>query len=306
MLYEYAVEPAAIAADWQTCRYLAEKFGFDRGRLLSLFPKAWLRLAIDSANDLPEMQKKRVIEKLKKLKDESSIRSGRAYEPALGDWLANAIAQNGIDSFRAIIASANPSSQPNILTPDQVEEQNPLIRAPSDAAIARDAPALATAMKLLLRSAKTVLFVDAYYDPYDARYQATLRACLKEIRESNPGTVCQIHHLDGKGPAADAIERDAKAKFAKVIPDGMAVSIFRWREWRGGEDFHARFVLTDKGGIGIDAGLSSEGKHQTTIIHLMSCALAGLRVKALARDATVYELVEPILWIDADGAVSHL
>ena len=160
---------------------------------------------------------------------------------------------------------------------------------------------------MLLRTAETVLFVDAYYDPFNARYQATLQACLKAIHEGNPAAACQIHHLDyGKCAPVDAIEREAKAKFAKVIPAGMAISIFRWREKEAGEDFHARYVLTDKGGIGIDAGLSAEGNHQTTIMHLMSPDLARAKTKALARNATVYELVEPILQIDAACKVIHL
>ena len=143
--------------------------------------------------------------------------------------------------------------------------------------------------------------------PFNARYQETLQACLKVVHEVNPSAACEIHHLDyGKCPPVEAIERAAKRKFGKVIPVGMAVSIFRWRERQNGEDFHARFVLTDKGGIGIDAGLSAEGNHQTTIMHLMSCGLVGQRVQALARAATVYELVEPILRIDANGEVDRL
>ena len=57
MLYEYAVEPHAIAADWPTCRYLSEKFGFDRGRLIVLYPRKWLPLAIEAAGDLPDVPK---------------------------------------------------------------------------------------------------------------------------------------------------------------------------------------------------------------------------------------------------------
>jgi hypothetical protein len=84
MLYEYAVEPAAIVADWNTCRYLAEKFGFDRGRLLSLFPRKWFHMARDAAGHLPPMEKARVIEKLIELQRNASIRSGRAYDPLIG------------------------------------------------------------------------------------------------------------------------------------------------------------------------------------------------------------------------------
>ena len=48
----------------------------------------------------------------------------------------------------------------------------------------------------------------------------------------------------------------------------MKVTIFCWREKTGGANFHARYLLTDKGGIGIDAGFSAEGGHQTTDMHL--------------------------------------
>lgn len=304
MLYEYAVEPAAIAADWKTCVYLAEKFGFDRGRLLSLFPKKWLPMAIESASHLPVMEKARVVEKLTKLKRESSIRSGRTYDHMIGTWLDNALAQQTSAPFHAIIASLNPTSHPRVLIAGELDEANPLVGVPHDAAIVRDAHALVAAMKLLLRSAETVLFVDAYYDPFNAKYQDTLRGCLRAVQEGNPTAVCEIHHLDNhKCPPIDAIEREAKAKFRGIIPDGMTVSIVRWREKPGGEDFHARYVLTDKGGIGIDAGLSAEGKHQTTIMHLMSGGLAGQRTRALDRTATIFELVEPILCISSDGTV---
>jgi hypothetical protein len=307
MLYEYAVEPAAIAADWKTCVYLAEKFGFDRGRLLSLFPKKWLSVAIESASHLPAVEKLRVIEKLTKLKRDSSIRSGRTYDPNIGTWLQNALTQQVSAPFHAIIANSNPTAHPHVLVVGELDEGNPLIGIPHDAAIVREAQELAGAMKLLLRSAETVLFVDAYYDPFDRRYQDTLRECLRAVQEGNPEATCEIHHLDRpRGPPIDAIEREAKTKFAGVIPEGMTVSIIRWRERYGGEDFHARFVLTDKGGVGTDAGLSAEGKHQTTIMHLMSCALAGKRAQALARTATVYELVEPVLRIAANGTVVRL
>jgi hypothetical protein len=83
MLYEYAVEPTAISANWQTCRYLAEKFGFDRGRLLALFPKKWLPLAIEATRHLPDYEKTRVVEKLVELKRRSSIRSVDHTTPKL-------------------------------------------------------------------------------------------------------------------------------------------------------------------------------------------------------------------------------
>jgi hypothetical protein len=102
-----------------------------------------------------------------------------------------------------------------------------------------------------------------------------------------------------------AIERSAKAKFGKVIPEGMTVTIYRWREKTGGADFHARYLLTDRGGIRVDAGFSAEGGAQTTDMMLMDFALSQATRKAFERDAGVYELVEPVLRISSPGHVEH-
>jgi hypothetical protein len=88
--------------------------------------------------------------------------------------------------------------------------------------------------------------------------------------------------------------------------ESMAVRIYCWREKDGGADFHARCLLTEKGGIGIDAGFSAEGNHQTTDMHLMSFERSQQRMQTFSRDAQDYELVEPVLQISSDGDVRHV
>jgi hypothetical protein len=83
----------------------------------------------------------------------------------------------------------------------------------------------------------------------------------------------------------------------------MKVTIFCWRQKTGGADFHGRYLLTDKGGIGIDAGFSAEGGHQTTDMHLMTFKLSQEKLKAFSRDATDYGLVDPVIRVDGDGRV---
>lgn len=306
MLSEYAVEPEAISRDLMTCLHLADKFGFDRGRLLSLFPKAWLPQAIAATGHLGDAEKKRVTERLIELKRRASIRRGRDFDGAK-TWLDNALAQQAAVPFRAIIAANNSGGATAVLTPDQVEDANPLVNAPQDAQVIRTAPDLTAALDLLLRTAQRALFVDPYYDPFNTRYQQTLRACLAVLFGSTPGATCEIHHMQhSKCPPIEAIEREAKAKFAGVIPGSKAVTIFRWEEIDGGADFHARYLLTDKGGIAIDAGFSAEGGHQTTDMHLMSYQLSQTKIAALAHTAAVYRLCPPILSIGSDGTVKHL
>ena len=88
----------------------------------------------------------------------------------------------------------------------------------------------------------------------------------------------------------------------EIAPD-IVLAVYCWREKSGGADFHARYLLTERGGIGIDAGFSAEGEHQSTDMHLMSLVLSVARLNAFTRDATDFELMAPVLEIRADGTV---
>ncbi len=306
MFLEYAVEPRAIGSSWQTFRYVIEKFGFDRGRLISEFPGKWFRLVYEATDALPDAEKKKVVEALNLAKRNKTVKSGRLYDPSIGDWLQNALVQNALVPFHAIIAMENPGAHNHVLEAADLDEQQALMIASQDWLVKRDALALADAMKLLLRTANFVGIVDPFYDPFNTRYQNTLRECLRIVHAANPHAVCEIHYRDREGaPEMDAIEREARVKFGTVIPEGMTIALYRWRERVRGEDFHARYLLTDRGGIRIDAGFSAEGAHQTTDMSLMSYELSQDRRNALSRAGTTYELVEPVLRIARNGDVEY-
>jgi hypothetical protein len=201
----------------------------------------------------------------------------------------------------------NPNGEDAVLPTDDLDELHPLMAVPHDRAVARDAASIAGALKELLRFGSRILFVDPFFDPYSARYKNTFRECLGIVKARNPRANCEIHYRyhDDK-PSPTDLEREAANLFRRVIPAGMFVTIYCWREKNGGADFHARYLLTEKGGIGIDAGFSAEGNHQTTDVHLMSFELSQEKIRSFARAATDYELVEPVLRIASDGHVEHV
>jgi hypothetical protein len=127
MLYEYAVEPKAIGSSWHNFRYLIEKFGFDRGRVISRFPRKWERdvIAAADAADLSDMKREKLVELLSRAK--TTARSGRPYDPAAGDWLQNAINQQAVKPFHAIIASENPQAREFIVIAEDADEAHPLM-----------------------------------------------------------------------------------------------------------------------------------------------------------------------------------
>ncbi len=158
-----------------------------------------------------------------------------------------------------------------------------------------------------LRFSSRILFIDPFYDPFNARYKSTFRECLGIVRSSNPNATCEIHYrYHDREPANSEIEREAKNLFPSVVPEGMEVTIFCWRQKDGGEDFHARYLLTERGGIAVDAGFSAEGAHQTTDMRLMSYDLSQEKLKTFARGATYYDLVEPVIRVGSNGQVERV
>ncbi|RAK59565.1 hypothetical protein DJ021_06995 [Phenylobacterium hankyongense] len=306
MLFEYAVEPRAIGSSWETFRYIIELFGFDRGRLISQFPKAWLREVYDATAGFSPVQKKKVEVALDQARRAKLVRSGRTYDAAAANWLEAALTSNSETPFRAIIALENPAKAPEVLVPDDLDEGHALMLAPRDAAVPRDVASIVGALREFLRFGSRILFVDAFYDPYNARYRSVIRECLKVVKEFNPAAVCEFHYrYHANKPAQADLEREAKQLFAGDIPEGMSIRIFCWKQRNGGEDFHARYLLTDRGGMQVDGGFSAEGAEQTTNMNLLSLELAQLRLNALSVDATDYELMVPVLKITADCSVEH-
>jgi len=175
MLSEYAVEPQAIGSSWETFRYVIEKFGFDRGRLISQFPKHWFRDVYDATAGLPPMQKKRVEEALSQARKNKVVRSQRPYDGEAGNWLHNAVTEQQRSPFRAIIASQNPNGEDFILLPGDLDETHPLLAVEHDCPVARDAHSIAAAMKEFLQFGSRIVFVDAFYSPYRAEYKSTFR-----------------------------------------------------------------------------------------------------------------------------------
>jgi hypothetical protein len=307
MHYEYAVEPRVMGSNWQTFIYLIEKFGFDKGRLIAEFPKkAWFREVYDAASGFSPTQRTRLEILLKEARGTKVIRTGRPYDQNV-EWLPNALTEHQRLPFQAIIARENGAGSDAVLLAAEMDEQHPRMVIANPVSVPRDAASIATALSALLEHGSNILVIDPFFNPFNARYKSALRECLLVVKAQNPTAVCEIHYrYHANAPSPADIQREAANIFPGVIPDGMAIKIFCWKEKDGGSDFHARYLLTEKGGIAVDAGFSAEGNHQTTDMHRMDAAFCQDRVAAFDKAATVYELFENVLQITATGQVTHV
>ena len=309
MHHEYAVEPAVISKDWQTCRYIAELFGYDRGRMLSLYPKKWLEMAINATEHLPPLKKKQVIAKLRRLKELGAVRSRRSYDPKIDTWIANALAQQASKPFHAIVAEDNVLDCPEVVVPDDVSDEHHLFQVEQTKVVAREAVAIGTALAPLLSFSNRALLVDKFYNPFESGYQDTLRELLHRAASTRSDPIdLEVHYCEHKKHAGTA-EIASKAKAAEifkgVIPSGMSIKVVCWTEKHEGETFHPRYLLTDCGGVRVDAGFLSMGSHQTTEIDMLDTKSMGKIMRRFDPATGIYEQEGEAIRIDEHGNVSQ-
>jgi hypothetical protein len=304
MLLEFALEPQAIGSDWRLCKYLIEKFGFDRGRIIAQFPKAWLRSVYEASASLGDVDRMRIAEILSRVKG-SLVQSRRPYDPTLGGWIDNAVTQHAIQPFHAIIASSNPGNNADILVASEIDEASPNFQASHGWVVPRTGAALADAMRPFLSYSRDIWFVDPYFSVLDGSYVETLRECLHVVASTgNAAPNIEIHFREhDKRPPIEMLEARIPRALAGVIPDGMKISLHGWRQLAGGEDLHARYLLTDRGGLSVESGFAALGAQESLDIQLLSAAICDVRRAAFARGAAIYEFVGPILHISSDGTV---
>ncbi|MCY4305401.1 MAG: hypothetical protein OXC62_11615 [Aestuariivita sp.] len=305
MHHEYAVDPKALVSSWENCRYISEKFGFDRGRVLSLFPKRWLKNAYEklgSEKEIGDVEKKRISLKLSKLAKECAIPSGRGYDPS-EDWLHNAINQQNQKPFHAIIIKEKNRGDDDILSLNDIDESHELMCAKTNYELSRKTESLLAAFAVLFKSSARIAFIDPYFDICNQGYRNFLERCLTFIDQFNPKEDIDIAiHYDGEKihTTPKEVGNNFTANF-HIIPNRLNIQIFAWEKLINGEDFHDRFLLTNKGGMSIGRGFKPTKTHMTTNVSLMDSKDSLKKLDSFSLDTKDYKLIECPIKIFSDG-----
>ena len=290
---EYAVEPAAIGSSWETFLYVFEKFGFQKGRLISRFPKTWPSLVIEAASEagVGDMARHRIVEKLQQAKRTALIRMGRSYDPTLDSWVDNAIASHAVKPFHGIITSEG-RPENVIVSLDELDETHSLMQVPISRNIPRTAADLARACYSLLYSAGEIDLVDPYFHlgMGGNDYRSPLERIMRELHTAGKEKVCfRIHYRAHPDRASqEDILQDPGRWVIVTIPPGYELHMYAWEERQGGEDFHDRYVLCDCGGMQVGAGFAASGAHESATLSLLDHAHAQSLRSRFSSGATVY------------------
>lgn len=307
MLSEYAVEPAAIGTDWNTFRYLIEKFGVDKGRLISRFPNKWERKVIQAAKDagVSEVKLASVVERLHHAKHKV-VDFNRTYDHEKS-WVDNVIREHGHRPFRAVVCGEGAVTCAETLAPDDCFDENAFFHAPISRDIARTSDDIADALLLIALVASEIDIVDPYFDLRPARgnYTGPLTSLLGKLAVAAPTPkVIKVHFRSHDSrPPPNILAQNAPALTNGILPQGYSLELYEWAEVPGGEDLHDRFFLTDVGGLMVGAGLAAAGPRETATFTLLDNTHAQQLRSRFFANSTVYTRVGSAVRVDANGNV---
>ncbi len=278
MIHEYALEPELVAS-WHNSsdyRYFIEQFGFNRsgtatGRVVAQCPKKWEKRVWDafsanSGRSANSFDSRRRIETFLRGLKETLVRRPNIRWDDQRTWLENAEQENTRRPFHAILARDNPRNNSQVVHGDDVLAHSPppLWDVHPETTVSRQAKAMATHLKPMLRCATKVFFVDPHFRASEARFRNPLREFLRIICDGSRTVTLEYHASASyaNAPSWDHFQRECKNHLPRLIPQGFKLTVRRWKDRAGGQRSHNRYILTDIGGVlfghGLDEGDGSD------------------------------------------------
>lgn len=292
MLKEFALEPR-ILSSWSQFRLVLAYFGISKGRLISRYPSKWkkqVREALNDAADLGDVDRTRIIERLRSI-DSMMITRQPEWNDGL-DWLENAEAEDARRPFDAIIASDNPRGYFRTLRFNELDESDPLFAQSFERDVVRTPDQFARAVAPLIRASAELIFQDPYFNPTSPRTARIIGQliflCLNQPRQE-PLRRIEFHtaYEEVRG-----FYEAAQRELPRFIPAGLTLRIVRWRRRPDGDGLHNRYVLTDRGGVKFPWGLLGDNQRESDDINLMAPSTHEKRWSHLTGDSPEFEFID--------------
>ncbi|GAA6191856.1 hypothetical protein [Phaeobacter sp. NW0010-22] len=312
MICEYAIEPAALPLTWQRFIYVIEKFGFDRGRLISCLPTEWLREVADAVedSDFTELQRMKADEKLLWVRKHALCVSGRPLNTTIGGWSENAISAQEAGRVRAVLTAENPDNHVGVIKFDELTDDHVSFDAPISWEVPRSSAGITSAATPFVTESQAILIVDPYFhggmggpnyaDPIASILDIISRYGRKSVR-------FQIHFKTiAQNPNLDYYEANSKALFGKLIPDGLSIELYEWTENESGTQLHDRHLLTERGGITLGAGFCAVTNAPNLGVTLMSIEDSKKKIMRFLPKSVEYDPAGKGLKVLSDGTTRRI
>lgn len=277
MIADCAIDPEVFAT-WSHFRSLSDDFGIARGRLISEYPRNWRKQVMKRARELAaadipvrettDLQASRIARKLQEDRFKRKLkRSGRAFDSSFEDWHKAAI--EATPPFDLIITKGSDASGNQIGADDLLKDEYPFHRKTQDL-IRRTKEDLIGAARLLVSTCDEFVLVDPNFRADEPRFYATVLhlISLLECRDEWSPKRLEVH-TNRMRKRDDVYQRGPqlsqwRTHIQPALPSGWRLDVCYWDTMPSGGKPHARFLLTDAGGIYFDHGLD-EGTGQTLV-----------------------------------------
>ena len=246
---EFAVAPSQINSLMDLV-ILEARMGYEKGAVLSRFPKAWFKEVAQQLNaELDGTKLDRATEKLRALQSSKLVSFGRTLDGE--GWVEAARNSHGAKLFHRLVEDSfndRPVFVPSLIDLEDADFAY-------ESLYKREAESLASAASGLLYGAEKVTI----YDPYICATKAGSCKTLLELMKLCKKGEVEFHVFseeDGKPPW----ERTEQAliEFKKAMPQNIKLCWYCTDD-QGSGFLHSRGLFTAKGGLIYDRGFSEPG-----------------------------------------------
>lgn len=299
MIHEYALEPEMVAT-WgkrENYRFFIRAFDEGKGRRVSRYPKSWAKKVWNAYAGRSDFEKKRLEELLIRITENMVKRKNCQWDENIGGWLQNAIKEHERFPFHAIIARKNSVNHSAVVCEDDLSLSTcPKWETPHGISISRNASNMADIVWQMLFCCRWVRFIDPFFSQCKNGHRTSLAAFLKILKAERPVGSPEAVEIHTRGGGADM--DFLKDFFENIIPAGISLVLFQWREKPGSQKLHNRYILTDLGGVSFYHGLDAGKSGETDDVSRMDRDQYHLRCTQYHESTNTFEEAEKPLFID--------
>ncbi len=290
MIYhEIAIDPSGVSSA-EDFGLLQRMFGYEHGRLIAFMPakpkgeKDWQILLYESLKrNNPEKAKSFELA-VKSLVKRSTLRSRNGTRLTTNQtWIDMARSEHDRVPFDAILcANAEPCDPPIYsfrdlhIPPESFPEF--LREAVHVSSTMKEPTIFLAALRPLICTANRITWIDAYFDPTpepspeaeappkESIWLKSFKNLAKELREQRRTIInIEIHAKTPEGRDGEEFVTSSVDLLKGWLPDTTNIKLTSWSEKYHGQKFHARYLLTDKGGVGLEYGTDMRMNQRTDV-----------------------------------------
>lgn len=270
MIKEFAIDPEVIIDP--NCKIWSSlvEFSAVRGKVLSEFPVGWLKKhgqTLAKSTSLPGISLAQQRERFLIL-DRASVKWRQGHYNNINTWEENVQIEHNRNPFYRVIQKLNPNCLDYVFDENKCTVVPGAFDVPSSMAIPRTVEQFVEAIKPLARLSDHYKFVDPYF-AHDDAYTVVFREVMR-MQDVDPPLSVEIHRfLKGSDKAEDVVNSIVDA-YRDLIPRNTECLLYVWGKRDAVKDGgHARYFLTEKGGISFDSGLQKGNDTQRTDVYLL-------------------------------------